>query len=71
MIANDARLKPPRCKKHTAYDDTRLKPHRCKKHTASFARSTGKFPSPTKAMQVNMQYGTLANHHMHTLLTPS
>ena len=45
MIADDARLKPPRCKKHTAYDDTRLTPHRCKKHTASFARSTGKFPS--------------------------
>ena len=33
------------CKKHTAYDDTRLTPHCCKKHTASFARSTGKFPS--------------------------
>ena len=45
MIADDARLTPPRCKKHTAYDDTRLTPHRCKKHTASFARSTGKFPS--------------------------
>ena len=45
MIADDARLTPPRCKKHTAYDDTRLKPHRCKKHTASFARSTGKFPT--------------------------
>ena len=44
-IAHDARLTPPRCKKHTAYDDTRLTPHRCKKHTASFARSTGKFPS--------------------------
>ena len=26
-------------------DDARLTPHRCKKHTASFARSTGKFPS--------------------------
>ena len=45
MIADDARLTPPRYKKHTAYDDTRLTPHRCKKHTASFARSTGKFPS--------------------------
>ena len=45
MIADDARLTPPRCKKHTAYDDTRLTPHCCKKHTASFARSTGKFPS--------------------------
>ena len=45
MIADDARLTPPRCKKHTAYDDTRLTPHHCKKHTASFARSTGKFPS--------------------------
>ena len=45
MIADDARLTPPRCKKHTAYDDTRLTPHRCKKHTASFTRSTGKFPS--------------------------
>ena len=48
MIADDARLMPPRCKKHTAYDDTRLTPHRCKKHTASFARSTGKFPSILK-----------------------
>ena len=47
MIADDARLTPPRCKKHTAYDDTRLTPHCCKKHTASFARSTGKFPSHT------------------------
>ena len=47
MIADDARLTPPRCKKHTAYDDTRLTPHRCKKHTVSFARSTGKFPSYT------------------------
>ena len=45
MIADDARLTPPRCKKHTAYDDTRLTPHRCKKHTASFARSAGKFTS--------------------------
>ena len=27
MIADDARLTPPRCKKHTAYDDTRLTPH--------------------------------------------
>ena len=48
MIADDARLTPPRCKKHTAYDDTRLTPHCCKKHTASFARSTGKFPSKCK-----------------------
>ena len=47
MIADDARLTPPRCKKHTAYDDTRLTPHHCKKHTASSARSTGKFPSCT------------------------
>ena len=45
MIADDARLTPPRCKKDTAYDDTRLTPHHCKKHTASFAPSTGKFPS--------------------------
>ena len=45
MIADDARLTPPRCKKHTAYDDTRLTPHHCKKHTASFARLSGKFPS--------------------------
>ena len=30
MIADDARLTPPRCKKHTAYDDTRLTPHHCK-----------------------------------------
>ena len=52
MIADDARLTPPRCKKHTAYDDTRLTPHRCKKHTASFARSTGKFPSVTKTLIV-------------------
>ena len=29
MIADDARLTPPRCKKHAAYDDTRLTPHRC------------------------------------------
>ena len=48
MIADDARLTPPRCKKHTAYDDTRLTPHHCKKHTASFARSAGKFPSIMK-----------------------
>ena len=48
MIADDARLTPPRCKKHTAYDDTRITPHHCKKHTASFARSTGKFPSYAK-----------------------
>ena len=45
MIADDTRLTPSRCKKHTAYDDTRLTPHRCKKRTASFPRSTGKFPS--------------------------
>ena len=49
MIADDARLTPPSCKKHTAYDDTRLTPHHCKKHTASFARSTGKFPSILKS----------------------
>ena len=48
MVADDARLTPPCCKKHTAYDDTRLTPHCCKKHTASFARSTGKFPSLSK-----------------------
>ena len=48
LIADDATLTPPHCKKHTAYDDTRLTPHRCKKHTASFARSTGKFPSVPK-----------------------
>ena len=48
MIADDARLTPPCCKKHTAYHDTRLTPHRCKKHTASFACSTGKFPSTFK-----------------------
>ena len=48
MIAEDARLTPPHCKKHTAYDDTRFTPHHCKKHTASFARSTGKFPSNVK-----------------------
>ena len=48
MIPDDARLTPPRCKKHTAYDDTSLTPHHCKKHTASFARSTGKFPSEYK-----------------------
>ena len=47
MIAEDARLTPPRCKKHTAHDDTRLTPTCCKKHTASFARSTGNFPSHT------------------------
>ena len=43
MIADDARLTPPRCKKHTPYDDTRLTPRHCKKHTASFARSTVNF----------------------------
>ena len=48
IIADDARLTPPRCKKHTAYDDTRLTSHRCKKHTVSFTRSTGKFPSLNK-----------------------
>ena len=61
MIADDARLTPPRCKKHTGSmgqrvtftftilymiaDDARLTPPRCKKHTASFTRSTGKFTS--------------------------
>ena len=45
IIADDARLTPPRCKKHMAYDDSRLTPHHCKKHTTSFASSTGKFPS--------------------------
>ena len=53
MIADDARLTPPSCKKHTAYDDTRLTPHRCKKHTASFACSTGKFPSVIKIWTSN------------------
>ena len=48
MIADDARLTSPLCKKHTAYDDTGLTPHHCKKHTASFASSTGKFPSISK-----------------------
>ena len=48
MITDDARLMPPCCKNHMAYHDTRLTPHRCKKHTASFARSTGKFPSKGK-----------------------
>ena len=38
MIADDARLTPPRCKKHTAYDDTRLTPPRCKNHTGSTGR---------------------------------
>ena len=51
MIADDARLTPPRCKKHATYDDTRLMPHHCKKHTASFAHSTGKFPSLCKCIQ--------------------
>ena len=51
VIADDARLMPPRCKKHTAYDDTRLTPHHCKKHTASFAHATGKFPSNHKIHQ--------------------
>ena len=44
-MIDDARLTPPRCKKHTAYDDTRLTPHHCKNYTPSFAHSTGKFPS--------------------------
>ena len=52
MIADDARLTPPRCKNHTHYDDTRLTPHHCKKHTASFGRSTGKFPSKFKDLLV-------------------
>ena len=60
MIADDARLTPPRCIKHTAYDDTRLTSHRCKKHTASFARSTGKFPSRQKWTQPSKQ-STLAD----------
>ena len=51
MIADDARLTPTHCKKHTAYDDTRLTPRRRKKCTASFARSTGKFPSFHKLWQ--------------------
>ena len=55
MIPDDARLTPPCCKKHTAYDDTRLTPHRCKKHTASFARSTGKFPSLTKRTNIKQK----------------
>ena len=53
MIADDARLAPPRCKKHTAYDDTRLTPHHCKKHTASFARSTGKFPGDLNSRKIS------------------
>ena len=57
MIADDASLTPPRCKKHTAYDDTRLTPHRCKKHTASFARSTGKFPSTISTRGVRRDTG--------------
>ena len=48
LIADDAMLTPPHCKKHTPYDVTRLTPHCCKKHTASFAHSTGKFPSVPK-----------------------
>ena len=55
MIADDARLTPPGCKKHTAYDDTRLTPHRCKKHTASFARSTGRFPSNSNFENISLQ----------------
>ena len=51
MIAEDARFTPPHCKKHTAYDDTTLTPHRCKMHTASFARSTGKFPSTQNSIR--------------------
>ena len=53
MIADDARIMPPRCKKHTVYDDTRLTPHHCKKHTASFARSTGKFPSEHQHCEIS------------------
>ena len=60
MIPDDARLTPPCCKKHTAYDDTSLMPHRCKKHTASFARSTGKFPSITNSSNVYMCYVDLS-----------
>ena len=74
MIADDARLTPPRCQStqgqrvdgsmdprvngstgqwvtftftilYVIADDARLTPPCCKKHTASFARSTGKFPS--------------------------
>ena len=52
MTADNARLTPPRCKKHTAYDDTRLTPHHCKTHTPSFARSTGKFPSKTNSHKI-------------------
>ena len=29
MIADNANLTPPRCKKHMAFDDTRLTPHHC------------------------------------------
>ena len=66
MIADDARLTPNRCKKHMAYDDTRLTPHHCKKHTVSFARSTGKFPSPTKAWsRVHIDYAGPVNNAMY------
>ena len=41
MIADDARLKPPRCKKHTAYDDTRFTPYRCKKAHSVFCSIDG------------------------------
>ena len=61
MIADNARLTPPRCKKHTAYDDTRLTPHRCKKHTASFARSTGIFPSEQNMFKFGT-FGSLFRH---------
>ena len=62
MIADDARLTPPRCKKHTAYDDTRLTPHRCKKRTASFARSTGKFPSTEVFQHTNSFIDNVQDH---------
>ena len=65
MIADDARLTPPRCKKHTAYDDIRLTPHRCKKHTASFARSTGKFPIKIKYNSYKGTYlGCMGTSHL-------
>ena len=56
MIADDARLTPPSCKKHTTYHDTRITPHRCKMYTAFFARSTGKFPSYIKDINVYLIY---------------
>ena len=63
MIADDARLTPPRCKRHTASpcDDTRLTPHCCKKHTASFARSTGKFPSSYNKCMGHIQCDHILN----------